>query len=64
MGSREELLEVCKRILWTEKEMFNLYRDYISMLGDQSIIESLNRIEADEARHINMANRLVAILSK
>ncbi len=62
MSSNKELLELFKRVLWIEKQMKESYSIYKNMLSDKSLIDTLQTIESDEARHINMAERIVSIL--
>ncbi len=63
MNSKEELLTAAQRILYAEKQMRDDYARYISYLTDEDILNSIKKIEADEIRHINMAERILTILS-
>ena len=64
MNYKEELLAAGKRILYMEKQMRDDYAMYIGYLSDQDILDSIKEIEADEIRHINMAERILSILQK
>ena len=64
MSSKEELIESFKRILWLEKQMKDNYSSYEGIVEDEVILNILNEIETDEARHINMAERILSILQK
>ena len=64
MNSKEGLLKAGKRILYAEKQMRDDYARYISYLTDEGILSSIKAIEADEIRHINMAERIITILQK
>ena len=64
MSSREELIESFKRILWLEKQMKENYSFYESVVQDEVLLNVINEIETDEARHINMAERILTILQK
>ena len=45
-----------------EKEMKDSYANYENLLTDQGLLKILKEIEADEVRHINMAQRVLSIL--
>jgi len=64
MNSKEELIKSCERILWIEKEINRKYASYQNHLSDENLLKSLKEIEDDEARHINMAERILSILRK
>ena len=64
MNSKEELLQACERILYLERQMLDIYSMYSNYLSDQNLLNSIKEIEADEARHINMAERILSILRK
>lgn len=64
MSSKKELLDAFNRILWLEEQMKNDYAYYKQSLLDERILDTLSHIEADEVRHINMAKRILAILSE
>tara|TARA_Y100000031_G_C7992622_1_gene279902 strand:- start:144 stop:341 length:198 start_codon:yes stop_codon:yes gene_type:complete len=62
MNTKQELTKMCERILWLEKEMKDSYANYENLLTDQGLLKILKEIEADEVRHINMAQRVLSIL--
>jgi len=64
MNSREELIESFKRILWLEKQMKDNYSFYRNAIQDEIFLNIIGEIEADEARHINIAERILSILRK
>jgi len=64
MSTKKELIDMCGRILWIEKQMKESYSIYSSMLKDDEMVSALKEIESDEVRHINMAERILSILSK
>ncbi|UCG34909.1 MAG: hypothetical protein JSW17_05305 [Candidatus Omnitrophota bacterium] len=64
MNSREELIESFKRILWLEKEMKDNYSSYRNAMQDEILLSVISEIEADEARHINMAEGILSILKR
>ena len=64
MSSKEELIESFKRILWLEKQMKENYSFYESVVEDEVLLNIMNEIETDEARHINMAERILSILKR
>jgi hypothetical protein len=62
MNTKQELTKICERILWLEKEMKDSYANYGNLVTDQGLVKTLKEIEADGARHINMAQRVLSIL--
>lgn len=63
MSSKKELAQSFERILWLEEQMKNNYASYKQYLSDEKILSILGQIEKDESRHINMAQRIITILS-
>jgi len=64
MSSKQSLVEICQRMLWLDKEMERNYSDYKSFLSDPELIKIFELLQADEARHVNMEQRILTILQK
>ncbi len=62
--TKEELLNIAKKGLWLEEEMRDIYASYKGMIDDERLANTMQEIEADEMRHINMINRVISILQK
>lgn len=64
MNSKEELIRACERILWLENQMRDNYAMYAKYVKDEDLLRAFKEIENDEIRHINMSQRILAILRK
>ncbi len=62
MNSKAEFVEAFKRILWLENQMKNSYSQYKKIISDKPLLTAIKAIEDDEARHINMAERLISLV--
>ena len=62
--TKEELLKIAEKGRWLEEQMREIYASYKGLLEDQNLTKAMEEIEADEARHINMIERVVSILQK
>ena len=62
MNSKAEFIEAFKRILWLEKQMKGSYSQYKKIISDKPLLVAIKAIEDDEARHINMAEQLIALV--
>lgn len=64
MNTKEGLISACERILWLERAMKDSYSYYANNMHDEKAKEAIREIEADEARHVNMAEKILSILKK
>ena len=64
MNSKKGLIDACKRVLWVEKEMRDAYSIYRGMLSDPSLKAAVSGMEQDESRHVNLAEKIIAILQE
>lgn len=62
MKERKDFINACERILWLEKEMMQGYQAYKKFFRDEKITGVFEGLAKDEARHINMAERILVIL--
>ena len=64
MSTRQDLIDRCNRMLWLDREMQRTYMGLAGLLSDKELLNAIKEMQADEARHVNMEERILSILSK